>query len=129
MKYLNKLNSLAVKLVSKKVVINHHVLFCNYRIINLHEFWYNDRYTCCGTYFAKVSCIYGVSVIFWVCMSLFVPKRKLRILRLEFVVGLLLSDLVFLLADTVNMMDKTVWGSVKCLGAESRPTNKGDDTT
>ena len=27
------------------------------------------------------------------------------------------------------MMDKTVWGSVKCLGAESRPTNKGDDTT
>ena len=27
------------------------------------------------------------------------------------------------------MMHKTVWGSVKCLGAESRPTNKGDDTT
>ena len=27
------------------------------------------------------------------------------------------------------MMDKTVWGRVKCLGAESRPTNKGDDTT
>ena len=102
MKYLNKLNSLAVKVVSKKVVINHHVLFCNCRIINLHEFWYNDRYTCCGTYFAKVSCIHGVSVIFWVCMSLFVPKRKLRILRLEFVVGLLLSDVAFLLADAVN---------------------------
>ena len=102
MKHLNKLNSLVVKVVSNKVVINHHVLFCNCRIINLHGFWHNDRNTCCGTYFAKVSCIHGVSVVFWVCMSLLVPKRKLRILRLESLVHLLLSDFAFLLADAVN---------------------------
>ena len=94
--YLNELNTLS------KVLVNRHVLCCDCRIVDIHEFCDKAGKAYCAIVFAKVSCSHGVLVNFWVGKSRLASMKKLNIPRSELLVCLLLSELVISVADVVK---------------------------
>ena len=94
--YLNELDTLS------KVSVNRHVLCCDCRIVDIHEFCDKAGKAYCAIFFAKVSCSHGVSVNFWMEKSRLAPMKKLSVSRLELLACLLLSELVISVVDAVK---------------------------
>ena len=93
MRYLNELNILT------KVSVNHHVLCCDCRIVDIHGFCDSARKAYRAIVFAKVTYSHGISVNFWVRLA---PMKKLSIPRLELLACLLLLELVISVVDAVK---------------------------
>ena len=96
MRYSNELNTLS------KVSVNHHVLCCNCRLLDIHGFCDSAGKAYCAIVFAKVSCSHGVLVNFWVGKSRLASMKKWNIPRSELLVCLLLSELVISVVDAVK---------------------------
>ena len=96
MRQLNELN------VLNKVSVNRHVLCCDCRIVNIHDFCDGAGKAYCAIVFARVSCSHGVSVNFWVGKRRLAPMKKLSISWVELLACLLLSELVISVVDAVK---------------------------